>query len=280
MLGSTVLRPSPALGDIVEAIWDVDVPDGAFARGLAVTLLPTAAAIMVVHYRSPITSDRRNYRGFAYKSVVTGVQRETVTLRPSGPTGAIAIRFRPGAAARIFGEMAGYADANVELADVFGEAAPSRLEQQLAMAPDQTARRAAVEAFLCRRVTRDRDPLIGAALGHLRHSPATRIARLARVLDTSERQLERRFLAAVGAAPKQVARVLRVEGLIAARHRGAGWADIAACCGFTDQAHMIRDFRALAGATPDAFMRATLALPRRTANTALAMSGFYNTAFV
>jgi transcriptional regulator GlxA family with amidase domain len=176
--------------------------------------------------------------------------------------------------------MDAFADANVELADLFGDAAQDRLENDLRGASGKAARLAVIGQFLTPRVRRDADPLVIEAVRRLRRDSAQPVGKLARALDISERQLARRFLASIGATPKQVARVLRGEGLIAARHRGAAWADVAALCGFNDQAHMIRDFKALAGITPDAHVREAFTGPRRELNTALAMAGFYNTAFV
>lgn len=272
---------SPPLRDLVQGVWDVDVPDGEEARALALKILPTASSVLCVHYRAPIFSDRKNYERCAYKSVVTGIQRDTVTVQPSGPTGSVIVRFKPGAAARLFGrEMDAFADANVELDDLVGAHARDRLQTQLHAAADQSTRVAIIESFLRPRVCHDGDLIVAEAMRRLRANPAQGIAQLACALDISERQLGRRFLASIGATPKQVVRVLRVEKLIAARHRGTAWADIAAACGFNDQAHMIRDFKALAGVTPDAFVRSTLTGPRRVLNAALAMSGFYNTVVV
>jgi len=54
-----------------------------------------------------------------------------------------------------------------------------------------------------------------------------------------------------GASPKQFARVARIEKVLAMRQAGSAWADIAYGCGFADQAHMINDFDAIVGETPE-----------------------------
>jgi AraC-like DNA-binding protein len=281
MRASTVHAAPPSLADVVEAIWQVDVTDPDEARGLALKVLPTASSIMAVHFRAPIISDRKNYAHQAYRTVVTGVQRDTVNIRPSGPTGTVVVRFKPGAAACVFGpEMQAYSDANVELSDVVGDTARDRLQTQLREAADSHARVDVIEAFLTPRVRHNGDPLVRRAISCLRRNPGQPIGRLARALEISERQLERRFLSHAGATPKQVVRTLRAEMAIAARHRGEPWVEIAGLCGFSDQAHLIRDFKALSGMTPEAFMRHAFGSELRPYNAALAMSGFYNTAIV
>ena len=281
MRESTVHAPPPSLADVVEAIWQIDVTDADEARSLALKVLPTASSIMAVHFRAPIISDRKNYVHQAYRTVVTGVQRDTVNIRPSGPTGTVVVRFKPGAAACVFGpEMQAYSDANVSLGDVVGDSARDRLETQLREAGDALARVDVIERFLTPRVQHNSDPLVREAIACLQRNPGQPIGRLARSLAISERQLERRFLGQAGATPKQFVRMLRVELAIAARHRGESWVDIASLCGFNDQAHLIRDFKALSGMTPEAFMRRAFGSELRGYNAELAMSGFYNTAIV
>jgi AraC-like DNA-binding protein len=71
-------------------------------------------------------------------------------------------------------------------------------------------------------------------------------------LGVSERHLRRVFRETVGVSPKAYARVARFHrALGAAREDGrAGWASIAAAAGYYDQAHLIAEFRVIAGVTP------------------------------
>lgn len=59
------------------------------------------------------------------------------------------------------------------------------------------------------------------------------------------------FRTHVGLPPKRFARLARFQALLRARGRdGRSWAELAAATGFSDQAHMIREFRVFAGSPP------------------------------
>ena len=64
------------------------------------------------------------------------------------------------------------------------------------------------------------------------------------------RQLERRFLSAVGLSPKLFSRIVRFQNLVRIAPRSLGWANAAARCGYFDQAHLVRDVRDFAGVSP------------------------------
>ena len=141
----------------------------------------------------------------------------------------------------------------------------------------------AMESLIAERVTRATIPaLVGVAWHRLltTHGRAA-LGSLADELECSHRTLIARFRTYAGFPPKTIARLLRfnravrvLDGLSRTRgHEPAGkpyietaqsddlrarpirWADVAADCGFFDQAHFIRDFREFAGMTPDAFLR-------------------------
>ena len=75
---------------------------------------------------------------------------------------------------------------------------------------------------------------------------------IAKRIGISRRQLERLFNDRVGLGVKQIARISRVHnalGMLQQRPEMSG-AEIAVECGYSDQAHLIRECRELAGQTP------------------------------
>jgi len=78
------------------------------------------------------------------------------------------------------------------------------------------------------------------------------IETIARRIGISRRHLERRFRDRVGLGAKHVARITRIHAaldLLQSQPHLSG-AEIAAMCGYSDQAHLIRECQELAGQTP------------------------------
>jgi AraC-like DNA-binding protein len=75
---------------------------------------------------------------------------------------------------------------------------------------------------------------------------------MARDAGLSSRQFRRVCLRDTGLSPKLLARILRFRHAEArATGEGGAHAELAADCGFTDQAHMISEFRRFSGRTPN-----------------------------
>ena len=88
------------------------------------------------------------------------------------------------------------------------------------------------------------------------------VAEIAARSAVSPRHLERAFQEQVGVSPKLFTRLLRLDHALELGGPGGKWAEIADACGYFDQSHMVRDFRALTGATPTEFVALRAAPPR------------------
>ncbi|HEX8159007.1 MAG TPA: helix-turn-helix domain-containing protein [Solirubrobacteraceae bacterium] len=162
------------------------------------------------------------------------------------PAGGFAagIRFRPGAAPSVLGVAADeLRDRIVPLGDVWsrpcrGEPADAR-EALALLHRELLARLPAARSP-------DRPVLAAAAI--LAADPTATVRSIARSTGLGERQLRRRFLDHVGYGPKRLARVLRLQRLLAGAPEP--WAQRAIAAGYADQAHMTRECVALTGRPP------------------------------
>jgi AraC-like DNA-binding protein len=167
----------------------------------------------------------------------------------------VGLRLRPGIAGPALGLPASeLRDARVALERLWG---PSGVEltERVGAADGAPARRRLLEEALLARLARIGEPdrLVLAAARRL-GLPRTRVGSLSAVLGSSERQLLRRFNAAVGYGPKTLDRVLRFQRFLSlapavARERDE-LARVAAELGYADQAHLSRECRRLSGLTP------------------------------
>jgi AraC-like DNA-binding protein len=118
---------------------------------------------------------------------------------------------------------------------------------------------AAFEAWLRARRLQPQDryvPIAVAIVERIAADPEiTSVDRLAEVAGFGPRALQRLFREHVGASPKWVIRSNRLQEVALRLERGDGptLAALAAELGYTDQAHLARDFKSVVGKAPSAF---------------------------
>ncbi len=161
----------------------------------------------------------------------------------------------------------------VALEDLWGDAASRRLFDRLGDAKSTVDAAAILERAIAERLAiadgrHARAQLALDAAARLTSAPVNAVAV---ELGVSERHLRRVFRDTVGVSPKTFARLARFHRALRAARADdhAGWASIAAAVGYYDQAHLIAEFREIAGVTPRALLdelRATASRDRALRN--------------
>lgn len=252
--GAGILRcfRSPVLSDIVEAIWDCDIPDGDFARTVTIKCAPGTSLQLIGQYRTPAQIQQR-MEPLPVKCA-THIQSHAVTLRPAGPLGLVIVCLRSDAASRVVDAPLGeFANANCHLGDLFSACEVATCDDMLATALTSEERIAGVQSFLLRHLRPHAESLANRAARYLRHDPTMPMHSLAARLGSSPRHLSRAFKAVFGIGPKRFARLARFQKILAARRTGGSWAQVAQACGLTDQAHLVSEFQDIVGESPTNF---------------------------
>ncbi|MFF4579462.1 helix-turn-helix domain-containing protein [Streptomyces sp. NPDC001389] len=171
----------------------------------------------------------------------------------------VEVTLTPWAAHRLFGTpMADLTDTVVGADEVLGRRVRI-LAEQLSEGPDWTARCGILNRTLLRwtaQAPASHQPDDGVLRAwHLlnRSSGTMTVQSLAQRIQWSTRHLEARFRRQIGLSPKGMARVIRVNRAIRQLASGSSPASSALTCGYYDQAHLIREFKALTGTTPGRF---------------------------
>jgi AraC-like DNA-binding protein len=145
----------------------------------------------------------------------------------------------------------------ISLDDLLG-AEGELLVERLHDAASWEQRFAILDAELAARLTRRKAPHPGVEWAWNRLCASggqASVAALAEELGWSGRAFGRRFRERIGLTPKRAARVIRFERAARRLEREPrqSLAALAYVCGYADQAHLTREFRALAGLAPSAF---------------------------
>jgi AraC-like DNA-binding protein len=253
--------PRPPLSDFVALLWSYEgvTPPHAKER-----LLPTGTMELVINLRDdtlrvydPQHHDRyQTYRG----GLLSGVHSTFSVIDTADQGSIIGVHFKPGGAFPFFDLPADELhNAHIPLDALWGAQADD-LRDRLREAPTLAVRFRLLEDCLLARATRPltRHPAVTFALTRFCGSPhACTIADVTGRSGLGARRFTRIFAAEVGLTPKIFCRIRRFQRALRLIERGrrVDWAAVAASCGYFDQAHFIRDFRAFSGLNPTAYLR-------------------------
>ena len=248
--------PAPALAPFVSSF---GYGESAFAHGLELAL-PAGTINLYVNL------DRDEMRLYPLDggppivcsgAAVRGPSSRPVLVDPADQRRIMWVSFRVGGAYPfVAADAADLRDNLVDLTDLWGRDGAVFRERLLAASTPERKLDELESALLTRaRRPLEHDAAVTAAASAL-HRGAS-VAAAADRLGWTPRRLGRAFTTHVGLAPKRFARVRRFQRLL----RVAGltdpakpdWARLAAETGYHDQAHLIHEFRELAGLTPGAY---------------------------
>lgn len=171
----------------------------------------------------------------------------------------VAARLRLGTSERVFGVPASaLAGRIVALEELWGTSAAQRLFEQLLNPHDLGEAAGILERAINERIltAETRHAHARIAIDAADKLSSASVGVVAMNLGISERHLRRVFRDTIGISPKAFAKLVRFKRALRAVRENArvNWADIAATTGYYDQAHLIAEFRTIAGVTPSALL--------------------------
>ena len=194
-------------------------------------------------------------------ALVSGLHEGNASIHHDGNQYGISLSLSPLGSRALFGLRASdLAGVIVDLDEVLGPHARS-LPDRLASAPTWADRFAVLDdvlgAHLERRRTSEPRPEVTEAWTRVVASGGgVEVGALARELGWSRRHLGEQFRSELGLAPKVAARVVRFDRArkLLQSPRAPGLATVAAAVGYYDQAHLNREFQAMAGCSPSTWL--------------------------
>lgn len=249
-----------ALAPWVDRLWTLS-PSRDQKRLMPIRVLPDGCVDLIFVSGCPlhlVQSDGTPQR--LPMAFVSGPMKRASVALLGGTTSLVGARFRPGGAFPLLRiALHELADQSVPLEELLGgEGKP--LADQVAGGQLLPYKLHHLGAFLLRQVSRLESvpDWLAAIIRESSHwHDELSIPAVARIANLSAQHLERQFQARVGISPKRFLRIVRLRRILPALKVKAepDWADLAAAEGFYDQAHLIHEFRHLAGVTPRQFWR-------------------------
>ena len=215
-------------------------------------------------------------RPTASRSFAAGLYAGAVYIESDGGAECVQVDFTPLGAFRFFGgAVVDLAARMIDIDDVLGSDG-ARLRERLGATSGWQRRFDISRILSCIAPNTCRPPKSNLPIASWRSAGGgIRIATLAEEIGWSRKHLVDRFRSEFGSRPNPLARMMRFHRACRLAQTGTspGWAGIAAESGYSDQAHLVREFTALAGEPPTAWARRLALTDSRLTRPQVAMCG-------
>ena len=192
-------------------------------------------------------------------AILAGPHSRFFVIDTAQQVSVMGIHFKPGGAFPFFKLPAiELHNLHVSLEDLWGVEA-GLLRERLLEAPTPQKKFQVIEDCLLAQAFKplERHRAVGFALGLFRNiHTAPAMADVSDRIGISSRRFIQLFSSEVGLTPKLFCRVRRFQHVLQMIHRrtDCDWVDVAADCGYFDQAHFIHDFKAFSGINPTTYL--------------------------
>jgi AraC-like DNA-binding protein len=255
MLHQPIYAPVPLLADDVSCFWALEQDAESYNREV---YLPDAYIEVIINVGAPLLLESERGMLELPRAFVNPLQNKPLRIRATGFCQIISMQLYPWAVKPILN-----IDAEPSTVHVIGlDAAWQRFADELTQIVAHWGYAEAIacyQEFVCRTAYRHKhDLMLIRTAGDLLHRSQgqIRMADLAAQSFLSSSQIERQFKHYTAISPKAYARIVRFGSLHAALlvNPCVRLAELANAYGYSDQAHLVREFKSFAGCTPGDFL--------------------------
>lgn len=250
--------PKGSLSSYIKFIW---YSDGYQPESIKERILPAGSSQLIInleetrfrHFKGVDTEDVFEFD----RAVITGIQTSPIFLDARTRTSTMGVVFWPGGIQALFGLPAGdFTDQVVSAGDVMNITV---LRQKLLAAATPNKKICLLESFLTSMLDLDFKPnpaVILSARQVYNQNGKQSVSEITKQVGYSRRRLSELFRDTVGTSPKQYSRIQRFQQTLRLIRENSNpdLSRIAQDCGYYDQAHYNRDFKALSGITPTEYL--------------------------
>lgn len=256
-LGTWSLSSAQPESDLVGIVWEYWEVKGRLSP-FREALLPNGFAEIMFNLGPPHRVLQGSGTGVWERSWFSGLQERSIFIESLEGTHLVSIRLHPLGATQLLGDSATRAaNSIVDLEALIGAEA-RELRDRLLTAQSPAARFSILEDFIAARSLAEIPRFIRDAVARIEASHGSlRVADLHRELAVSRKHLAVSFTRYVGVSAKSYAQIQRFLWTLEQLRNSTDvdWSRLAAEAGYSDQSHLVRDFRRVGAASPTEYLR-------------------------